>query len=539
MESIRNLTVGQRITLLITTFVLGFLIFGATARATLKALEVNGPLYNRIVQGKDLLADVLPPPEFIVESFLTTMELRSAPAAERGKLVAQLKDLQKEFNVRKHFWAGQQLEGALADLVLRQSSEPALAFYAMAFNEFIPALEQGDNEAAEQIFTRMRGAYLAHREAVTKIVQTATSRATADERDALQISGTRELILGIVFIVSLSISISVGVLVARGITRPLSAAVRITREIAGGDLTRHIEVRSRDETGQLLQSMGEMSSGLKETVAKIHLAAENIEHSVAEIASGNQDLSDRTENQASSLEETAASLEELTAAVRKNADSARQADAYAGSASQIAERGGEEVLQVIQMMKAINDSSGRIVEIISVIDSIAFQTNILALNAAVEAARAGEQGRGFAVVASEVRNLAQRSATAAQEIKVLIGDSVEKIDAGSKLVDAAGGTMTAIVASVHQVSDIIANISAAGREQAHGIAQVSQAISEMDDVTQQNAALVEEAAAAAAVLREQAVLLIGAVEVFKTEPAQRATRAGAPTRALMLRHAIA
>ncbi len=517
METIRNLTVGQRITLLIATFVAGFLLFGATARSTLKELEVNGPLYNRIVQGKDLLADVLPPPEFIVEAYLTASELRSAEEGEREALVQHLREQQKEFSARKQFWQAQNLEQPLAELVLQRSSQPAEAFFAMALGEFVPALQRNDVAAAEQVFPRMRAAYQQHRAAVDQIVKLATSRATTDEQDAGQISATRERALWLVFLLSLAVSTTIGVVVSRGITRPLGAAVRITREVAAGDLRRVIEIRSRDETGQLLQAMGEMSSGLKQTVTQIHLAAEIIERGVAEIASGNQDLSDRTENQASTLEETAASLEELTAAVRKNAISARQANAYAGSASEIAERGGAEVMQVVEMMKAIDQSSRRIVEIISVIDSIAFQTNILALNAAVEAARAGEQGRGFAVVASEVRNLAQRSAAAAKEIKVLIDDSVGKINAGNQAVEAAGSTMHAVVESVHQVSEIIADISAAGDEQSRGIEQVSQAIMDMDQVTQQNAALVEEAAAAAGCLRDQAVRLIEAVDIFKTD----------------------
>ncbi|MYM37912.1 methyl-accepting chemotaxis protein [Duganella qianjiadongensis] len=529
MKAIGNLTVGQRITLLIAIFVAGFLLFGGTARSTLKELEVNGPLYNRIVQGKDLLADVLPPPEYVIEAYLAATELRGAAESERGALVDKLRAGQKEFSERKQYWEKAKLDAALADLVLHQSSAPAEAFFAMALGEFVPALQRGDNVAAEQVYRRMREVFQQHRSAVEKIVNLANSRAAADESDALQISASRERVLWLVFVLTLMVSIGLGVAVSRGITRPLSAAVKIIREVSVGDLTRVIEVRSKDETGQLLHAMGEMSTSLKQTVNKIHLAADTIERGVAEIACGNQDLSDRTENQASALEETAASLEELTAAVRKNADSALQADAYAGSASEIAERGGAEVTQVVEMMKSITESSGRIVEIISVIDGIAFQTNILALNAAVEAARAGEQGRGFAVVATEVRNLAQRSAAAAKEIKTLIDDSVSKIKAGSNAVDAAGDTMKAIVASVHQVSQVIGDISNSGREQSQGIEQVSQAIIDMDQVTQQNAALVEQAAAAAASLREQAALLVDAVDIFKTgEPAASATAGASP-----------
>ena len=265
----------------------------------------------------------------------------------------------------------------------------------------------------------------------------------------------------------------------------------------------------------LLDALGRMQDNLAKTVAQIRTGADTIATASSEIASGNLDLSSRTEEQASSLEETASSMEELTSTVKQNADNARQANQLAVSASDVAGRGGRVVSQVVDTMGEINTSSRKIVDIISVIDGIAFQTNILALNAAVEAARAGEQGRGFAVVAGEVRNLAQRSASAAKEIKSLIGDSVEKVDAGSKLVAEAGSTMDELVDGVKRVADIMAEITAASREQSDGIEQVNQAVTQMDQVTQQNAALVEEAAAAAESLQDQAKRLAQAVSVFR------------------------
>ncbi|MBH1984821.1 MAG: MCP four helix bundle domain-containing protein, partial [Burkholderiales bacterium] len=278
--------------------------------------------------------------------------------------------------------------------------------------------------------------------------------------------------------------------ITRAITQPINAAVKVAQTVASGDLTSHIEVHTTEETGQLLQALKDMNSSLVNIVAQVRSGTETIATASTEIASGNLDLSSRTEEQASSLEETASSMEELTATVRQNADNAQQANQLALSASGVAVKGGEVVGKVVETMDAINDSSRKIVDIISVIDGIAFQTNILALNAAVEAARAGEQGRGFAVVASEVRNLAQRSAAAAKEIKTLIGDSVVAVDAGSKLVGEAGNTMAEIVASVQRVTDIMAEISLATQEQSSGIDQINQAIGQMDQVTQQNAALV-------------------------------------------------
>ncbi len=310
-------------------------------------------------------------------------------------------------------------------------------------------------------------------------------------------------------------------LLTTGITRPLATAVQAARRVAEGDLTGHIEVRSRDETGQLLGALQHMNASLLTIVSQVRSGTEHIASSSTQIAAGNLDLSQRTEEQAASLEETASSMEELTSTVKHNADNARQANQLAASAAQVAVKGGAVVAQVVGTMESINSASKKIVDIIAVIDGIAFQTNILALNAAVEAARAGEQGRGFAVVASEVRNLAQRSASAAKEIKALIGDSVEQVNQGGRLVADAGATMQEIVASVHRVSDIITEITAASTEQSAGIDEVYRAIGQMDSVTQQNAALVEQSAAAAEAMQQQAANLAEVVSVFKVEGGAR------------------
>ncbi|MGJ7507302.1 methyl-accepting chemotaxis protein [Variovorax sp. GT1P44] len=337
-----------------------------------------------------------------------------------------------------------------------------------------------------------------------------TAKGIAKDHDAGRLS----------LIVLSAVALLVGALaawrLAVGIARPLARAVKVAETVASGDLGSHIEVESRDETGQLLQALKNMNDSLAKVVGEVRTGTDTIATASSQIATGNQDLSSRTEEQASSLEQTAASMEELTSTVKQNADNARQANQLAVSASEVAVKGGSVVSQVVDTMGSINASSRKIVDIIGVIDGIAFQTNILALNAAVEAARAGEQGRGFAVVASEVRNLAQRSAAAAKEIKTLIGDSVEKVEEGSKQVAEAGKTMEEIVDSVKRVTDIMGEITAASQEQTSGIEQINQAITQMDQVTQQNAALVEEAAAAAASLQEQAGSLVDAVRIFKS-----------------------
>ena len=349
---------------------------------------------------------------------------------------------------------------------------------------------------------------------VVKSVQSTVDSKSAEANKTSTQSVT--IILAITGI-ALLLSIALGFFITRAITRPLNQAVTVAQTVAAGDLTSRIEVTSKDETGQLLQALKDMNESLVGIVSEVRNGTATIALASDEIATGNLDLSSRTEQQASSLEETASSMEELTSTVKQNAENARQANTLSLSASEVAIKGGAVVGQVVETMNGINESARKIADIISVIDGIAFQTNILALNAAVEAARAGEQGRGFAVVATEVRNLAQRSATAAKEIKLLIDDSVGRVDVGSKLVAQAGATMTEVVSSVKRVTDIVTEITAASNEQSSGIEQVNEAIVQMDQVTQQNAALVEQAAAAAASLKEQAAKLERTVDVFKLD----------------------
>ena len=350
---------------------------------------------------------------------------------------------------------------------------------------------------------------------LNEIIKLNNGVADASVKDGSAAVVRSESLMVILGLLASALGIGCAAYITRAITHPINSAVKVAQTVASGDLTSRIDVHTTEETGQLLQALKDMNSSLVSIVGQVRSGTETIATASSEIASGNLDLSSRTEEQASSLEETASSMEELTSTVRQNADNAQQANQLALSASGVAVKGGAVVRKVVETMDAINDSSRKIVDIISVIDGIAFQTNILALNAAVEAARAGEQGRGFAVVASEVRNLAQRSAAAAREIKQLIGDSVDRVNVGSKLVDEAGLTMGQIVDSVKKVADIMAEISAASQAQSAGIGDIGVAIGSMDQMTQQNSALVEEASAAAESLQEQAVQLGVALAVFK------------------------
>ena len=353
---------------------------------------------------------------------------------------------------------------------------------------------------------------------------------TSANAEVLQTNATysngRALIIGTV-VAAILLSWLLCWLIARAITQPLAGALSLAEAIGKGDLTQRLAIHGRDELAQLLRGLAQMRDNLAHIVTEMRGSSDSVASASQQIASGNADLSSRTEQTASSLQQTAASVEQLTGSVRQSAEYARTANQLASTAAQVAARGGEVVTQVVTTMQEIDSSSRKIADIIGTIDGIAFQTNILALNAAVEAARAGEQGRGFAVVAGEVRTLAQRSAEAAKEIKALIGSSVDKVASGSKLVGDAGTTMTEIVASVRRVSDVIGEISAAATEQSEGIGQVNTAIAGLDQMTQQNAALVEESAAAARSLGEQAASLAHAVAGFRTEPMAAATSATA------------
>ena len=404
------------------------------------------------------------------------------------------------------------------------------------------ALEAGQWDEAERILiTRVNPAYRKGQPAYDELQALLDTRSKATVEQAHDVIRTNEWLMGAAILAGCLAGIAAAMFLVRSIVKPLGEAVTIARNVAKGDLSANIHTDARNEFGQLLQALGEMNGSLATIVGEVRAEADTIASASSQIGAATLDLSGRTEQQASTLEETSASVEELSATVKQNADNARQANALAASASAIAVKGGATVGAVVDTMGGIQASARKIADIIGVIDGIAFQTNILALNAAVEAARAGEQGRGFAVVASEVRNLAQRSATAAREIKELINDSVEKVDSGSRMVDQAGATMQEVVDSIRRVADIMNEITVASQEQSTGIEQIHQAVSQMDQVTQQNAAMVEEAAGASSSLQEQAAGLAQLVSVFRLAghghgaAARRVETAHAPARPVAAR----
>ncbi|WP_288392123.1 methyl-accepting chemotaxis protein [uncultured Herbaspirillum sp.] len=406
-------------------------------------------------------------------------ELLLATSGEGKKLFPLVEQIRQQVGSNNYFDAAQQLK-----------------------SDFLPAHDKWMSSVA----------------ALASFQQEDMQQAHAQARDSYRKAQIGMLAMGVL---TLGLGCFFTFVITRSIVTPLKRAGQIAETISRGDLTQHAQAQGHDEAAHLVNTLDAMQANLAATLNEVKQSAAVIAVASHEIARGNADLSNRTESQASSLEETASSMEQLTSTVQQNAANAQQANQLVLSASDYATKGGRVVGDVVATMGSIKESSGKIVDIIGVIDGIAFQTNILALNAAVEAARAGEQGRGFAVVASEVRALAQRSAAAAKEIKQLISDSVDKVDTGGKLVDEAGATMSEIVASVKQVADIMGEITAASQEQSAGIAEVNHAITQIDEITQQNAALVEQAAAAAESLQEQADVLAQAVAVFKLKTVQQ------------------
>jgi methyl-accepting chemotaxis protein len=460
------------------------------------------------------------------------VSLAGTLSAQRAGNEAAAKDLMKTVTTR--LGQGQKLIDTFAKVPRTDPADQELARKLVstyqALNESVLAEQQavlaGDTPTYDRISSvQSIAASRVFNGELEKFSKLATARGDEAETAAKNtFSKLQNVIVGSM-VLALLVAVLARWVLSRIVQRPLQEIGEHLDRMASGDLTQRIDRSSNNEIGMLFATARRVQESLTQVIGTVHTSAGSVSAASKEIASGNADLSARTESQASFLEETASSLEELTSTVKQNAENAKQANQLAAAASQVAVKGGQVVSRVVETMGSINESSKKIVDIISVIDGIAFQTNILALNAAVEAARAGDQGRGFAVVATEVRSLAQRSASAAKEIKDLIGDSVGKVDAGSQLVDQAGTTMGEIVRSIERVTSIMAEITVASSEQGAGIEQVNQAMAEMDNATQQNAALVEEAAAAAQSMQDQAAHLVQAVNVFKLDSTQHAAQA--------------
>jgi methyl-accepting chemotaxis protein len=515
--NIRDIRIGQRLTIgfgLVTTLLI---LLAGLALVRISGLnkeigDLVGENYPRTVVANAMKSDL----NEISRNMLSTLVM-----SDDGQIKAELANIDKvmkrtDENISRLQKSIKDEEGVklLASIVaLREKSLKTQTAFVDLVND-----NQKDDAMVKYLFS-VRPVQTKYFAALDKLIEQQNREMETAGATSTQVAKQTGLFILVLASAAAAISMLVGLFTTRSITIPLNRAVAVAQRVAQGDLTSTIVTKSRDETGQLMQALQHMNTSLQRIVGEVRLGTESMASASTQIASGNLDLSNRTEQQAASLQKTSGSMAELTQIVRQNADSARQANQLAASASDVAVEGGQVVSQVVATMGSIDASSRKIVDIIGVIDGIAFQTNILALNAAVEAARAGEQGRGFAVVAGEVRSLAQRSATAAKEIKSLIGESVEQVALGSKLVSQAGTTMDGVVASVKRVTDIMGEITAASQSQSHGIESVNQSIHHMDGVTQQNAALVEQAAAAAESMQNQASQLAKVVSVFKLEDA--------------------
>jgi methyl-accepting chemotaxis protein len=525
----RDLRISTRLILGFGLMALLIVLLGAVTLGKVSALdqrfdEVIHDRYVKIARLSGVKDDVN-----VIARSMRNMLLLDAPSevrqqkqdilAARGRIAEAVRELDPKLK-------NQRSRAAL------QAVQESRQRFITVQDKLIAMVDAGkDGEARALLLAEARPAQQEYMAKLDALI--ATQREMMDSAAAETTAGVSDLRLAVwgVGAGALVAAVLLAWTIVRSIVRPLRDAVAVSRAVAAGDLSVAITAKGENETAQLLSALGEMQDGLARVVQEVRQNADSVATASGQISQGNNDLSSRTEEQASALQQTAASMKQLAATVRQNAENAEQGNELALTASGVAARGGEVVGQVVETMKGINDSSRKIADIISVIDGIAFQTNILALNAAVEAARAGEQGRGFAVVASEVRSLAQRSADAAKEIKGLINASVERVEQGSALVDQAGSTMDEVVQSIRRVTDLMGEITAASREQSQGVAQVGDAVSQMDQATQQNAALVEQSAAAADSLKVQAQQLVGAVAVFKLAAQEASNSADVQPRA--------
>ena len=519
MAFLNDMKTRSKLVLLIGMFGVGLFGLAFNDYLTMQQVKVGGPLYDHSLSSQALLADILPPPLFLVESELTLHQMvNTEDAAEIATLRARLNKCRDEFSSRHAYWLKELEDGPLKQSMVSAGGSAAKEFYELYDTQFAPAYQRGDKaKALEVLVGPMTKVYEKHRSAIDASVSGGNARLAADDRTASEAarSGVQRLAVGA--LVAFAAVMVLGLSLLKRITSALSRSVDLMREVADGDgdLTRRLDENGGDELADMARGFNRFVSRIQNIMGELRSVAEEVASASRQLSGNAENISSGAQQQAASLEETAASLEEITSTVKQTADNAQRATELARVSADVAEKGGRVVEATVNAMSEISGSSRKIADISGTIDEIAFQTNLLALNAAVEAARAGEQGRGFAVVAGEVRSLAQRSAEAAREIKTLIGLSSQYVESGRTQANQSGQALTEIVSSVKRVTDVVAEIAAAAREQRVGVEQVNTAVNQVDQVTQTAAARTAEMAGTAELLADKAAQVTRLVSRFK------------------------